>query len=634
MKLIQENPYRIVGVLSNASAKEIQSRKGKITAYAKVGKQVSSEYDFPFLHTIEKEHDNIEKAFSAIQQSKEMLDNSLFWFLKTNSFDETAISYLINGDKNKAIEILEKVTMEKDVTSKNFSCFNNLGTLKLLGSNKSEIKQGIEAKLKLIESIFFKNYVEAVAGEAFVIDNKKQLEIFLDELLNQLKGKYTDSSTLKLFENCNESTKKYLAVKFTLEPIHQIESSIESTKKKRTQFKIDAYKFGTQLYNDCKSNLDQLKSLLGVNDLKYKLIADNLAKEIMQCGIDYFNKSKENNSTEDYLENAMRLNKLAESIAVGKLTKDRARDQIVTLEEMKDQELSEAIAVLKSIKDLYLENERKVRKQVQELERDHDIILGFKTINHSAVEDSIRNSIEWGKVNEMLVTLLSDNNLKKIKESDRFDDKKEFWELINWTEDTSSKASTISRIISTYKNIPPKLCFEILSAEVTNIHSNSQVSKKPFYIEDIRYVGLKLKVNSTRTQKVVIYKKYINPLGICSLSSKTTQKGYSSSDEITITPESKTIELGGFGNAKVCTFMVGVHKIEIYAEHHKVHTITFTVDWSPEKKTELTKRIKLLENELIEVEQFHWFRTFETKKKDVAAVQAKIYEAKQTLMNK
>ena len=30
--------------------------------------------------------------------------------------------------------------------------------------------------------------------------------------------------------------------------------------------------------------------MLDESDLKYQLIADNLAKEIMQCGIDYFNK--------------------------------------------------------------------------------------------------------------------------------------------------------------------------------------------------------------------------------------------------------------------------------------------------------------------------------------------------------
>ena len=123
MDIIKNNPYRIIGILSNATAKEIQSRKSKITAYAKVGKQITSDFDFPLFNSIEREHEKIEKAFSAIQQSKEMLENSLFWFLNTNSFDETAINYLRNGDKEKAIEIWEKVTTEKEVTPKNYSCY-------------------------------------------------------------------------------------------------------------------------------------------------------------------------------------------------------------------------------------------------------------------------------------------------------------------------------------------------------------------------------------------------------------------------------------------------------------------------------------------------------------------------------
>ena len=77
MDIIKNNPYRIIGILSNATAKEIQSRKSKITAYAKVGKQITSDFDFPLFDSIEREHDKIEKAFSAIQQSKEMLENSL-----------------------------------------------------------------------------------------------------------------------------------------------------------------------------------------------------------------------------------------------------------------------------------------------------------------------------------------------------------------------------------------------------------------------------------------------------------------------------------------------------------------------------------------------------------------------------
>ena len=80
--------------------------------------------------------------------------------------------------------------------------------------------------------------------------------------------------------------------------------------------------------------------------------------------------------------------------------------------------------------------------------------------------------------------------------------------------------------------------------------------------------------------------------------------------------------------------MVGEHKIEIYVDHYKIYTKTFQVDWSPSKKSELTKNIQLLENELREVEKFQWFRASETKVKEVKAVQDKIKKAKQTLMNK
>ena len=43
--------------------------------------------------------------------------------------------------------------IDKDVNSKNFSAFNNIGTLYLLENSKENIKQGITAKIKLIESI-------------------------------------------------------------------------------------------------------------------------------------------------------------------------------------------------------------------------------------------------------------------------------------------------------------------------------------------------------------------------------------------------------------------------------------------------------------------------------------------------
>lgn len=412
MQNITNNPYRIIGILSNATAKEIQSRKSKITAYSKVGKQITSDFDFPLFNSIEREHDKIEKAFSAIQQSKEMLENSLFWFLNTNSFDETAINYLRNGDKEKAIEIWEKVTLDKEVTPKNYSCFNNIGTIKLLGESKEEIKEGIEKKIKLIESDSFTNFVHSVAGEAYLIDNQKQVENFINDIIKQFQGKYSNADTLKLFSNCNGTTQKYLSQKFTEEPVHNIESQIERTKKKRNDNKINAFQFGLKLYENTKSDLTLLKSLLGVNDLKYKMIADNLAKEIMQCGIDYFNESQENDSSEEYLENTKRLNLIADSIAVGKLTKDKAKDSLATLEDMKDQKVNKAIAILSSIKLAY----DKAISEIDDQVRSMTMRMSYnQTINYSKVDKMKADCLNWDKVVEVVSNGISTNDVVAIQ---------------------------------------------------------------------------------------------------------------------------------------------------------------------------------------------------------------------------
>lgn len=330
MKLIQDNPYRIAGILANSSEKELQKQKSKITKYASIGKQVDSELDFPFFGNVDRSESSITKAFSGIEQNQDKVSHSLFWFLKANTFDETAINYLINGDKEKAVEIWDKVTNGKEVTSKNFSCFNNIGTLKLLSDSQQEIKEGLEAKIKLIESPNFADFVHTVADQTYTIDNQKQAEKFVDDLLKQFKGKYSSSDTLKLFSNCNGTTKKYLSQKFTEEPLHKIESQIESTKNKRKTNKSGAYDLGLKLFVNCKDDLATLKSLLGTSDLKYKMIADNLAKEVMQCGIDYFQEWKESKNPS---EEGLKLLKYAQSIAIGSQTKDRIKENIEGMQE-------------------------------------------------------------------------------------------------------------------------------------------------------------------------------------------------------------------------------------------------------------------------------------------------------------
>jgi hypothetical protein len=424
MKLIQYNPYRIATILANSTEKERQKQKSKITKYASIGKKVDSELDFPFLGNIDRSESSILIAFSGIEQNQDKVSHSLFWFLNSNPSDQTAIDYLIKGDKEKAVEIWEKLTNAKEVTSKNYSCFNNLGTLKLFSDSKDEIKEGIEAKIKLIESPRFKDFVLAVADQTYTIDNQKQSEKFVDDVLKQFKRKYSTEETIKLFSNCNGRTQKYLTQKITEDRLQKIDNQIESTKNKRKTNKSGANELGIRLFVNCKDDLAILKSLLGTSNLNYKMIADNLAKEIMQCGIDYF---KEWQESKDPSEEGIKLLNYAKSISVNCETNDRINSNIQGMEEFKEKEINDAIILLKHINETYLTNKENITRQAKSM-----WLPPNQTINWAKVNEIIEKSIDWNKVIESVLKFIPPVNVNKIKTIQNPTKLKEFQTLLNF----------------------------------------------------------------------------------------------------------------------------------------------------------------------------------------------------------
>jgi hypothetical protein len=429
MKSILNNPYRIAGILANCSEKDILKQKSKIKRFSEVGKEITSEYDFSFLNSLQRTNSIIDKAFSDIEQNQNKVVHSLFWFTNLNPVDNTAIQHLISGNKEKAIEIWDKLTDEKEVTSKNFSAFNNIGTLYLLEDSKEEIKQGITAKIKLIESENFIDFVHTVADETFSIDKNKQIEILIDELLTQFKNIYSNSETIELFSNCNGTTQKYLSKKFTEEPIHKIETQIEQCTKKRTKDKSNAYKFGTDLYSKTKSELTLLKSIVGNTNLQYKMLADNIAKEILQCSVDYFNESQEQEKSNNYLEEAMKLAKLAGNISVNDATKNKAKENISTLEGMKDRDLNQAISTLNSIKIAYDKAINEIDVQVAKMR----MTMSYnQTINYSKIDKMKAECLNWDKVVELVSDSITTRDIIKIQSCTNQTKINEYKELVNF----------------------------------------------------------------------------------------------------------------------------------------------------------------------------------------------------------
>lgn len=424
IKIIQNNPYRVIGLLSNTSEREIQKQKSKITKYISIGKQVETEYDFPFLGEVNRNEKTINQAFSLVEQSQEKVSQSLFWFLNTNSFDNTALSYLIKGDQEKAVELWEKVTVGKELTSKNYSCFNNLATLYLCNKSINEIKTGIEIKIKLIESKCFIDLVHQVADQTILVDTNVQIQKFVDQVYSQLPLDFSNTDILKLFQNSGEFVLSKIKSKLIENPIHKIEEQILNTKNNRKFKPENANTFGVELYSDCNKEIQSIKIILGKDDLKFIMISDSLSKEIMQCGIDYFNSSTETN---DHVENALELLNLAKSIALGTQTLERINSNIDAISESKDKEMSSAIEFMKSVKKTYEENKIKIMSEVQIMQLGHN-----QTINWSKVNGVIDNSIDWDKVVEFLIKIIPSENLNKIKSFHDTNTIEEFKKLVDF----------------------------------------------------------------------------------------------------------------------------------------------------------------------------------------------------------
>lgn len=107
MELIENNPFRVLGLPITASAREIEKRATELETYASMGKTKSYDTDFnfkPVLRTLE----NIKEARKKLHLDEEKFRHSLFWFWNHNSVDELAFELLRDGNVDKAIAIWEK----------------------------------------------------------------------------------------------------------------------------------------------------------------------------------------------------------------------------------------------------------------------------------------------------------------------------------------------------------------------------------------------------------------------------------------------------------------------------------------------------------------------------------------------
>ena len=315
MKILQNNPYRLLGVYANSPTKERLANHNRMKAFLKVGKSVSFPLDVPqYLSSINRSEASVADAEAKLTLPKDQILHAQFWFIKTTPLDDVAFNHLFAGEIDKAEEIWQKR-----------ECASSLQNLIVCALMCGKYAGAISLAETLYSNTQYINQlVAAVVGMGGNFNVSDLTFSFIDVLCDEI-------GTNKLLSFItNAIWKDYIKDKAVKPIINHIQDAIDvahNSKGKGATARLEA---GRTLMRSTKDMLSDLRRLLSVSDIQYEVIADKLAQEILQCGIDYYN----NTNDDDAPHNAMILQKYALSVAVGNLVKNRCKENVDTLEKV------------------------------------------------------------------------------------------------------------------------------------------------------------------------------------------------------------------------------------------------------------------------------------------------------------
>ena len=324
---IVNNPFRILGVYANARPAEIVSNCDDMEAYITIGQSVSFDLDFNnLMPQVLRTADSVSNAKKQINLPKDKLMHALFWFIKDSS-SAHAVNYLKKGDFDNAYEVFDIEESFASRINKAVAALIQNDDLGLAIANITEIIHDSD------DLGFRDDFVKTICGGAFSITEDELAHLYIDTLLEEKDAQ----ELLNLFiENgVSQDDDDYLKEKVINEPISRINAEIAKAKVVQRDDADANYRAGKALMNNTKSDLALVKKLLGATDMKYQILADDLADTILQCGVNYYNNTQD----DDSIDKTMVLQKYACKIAVGKMCKDRCNQNVAILEKRKEEEV-------------------------------------------------------------------------------------------------------------------------------------------------------------------------------------------------------------------------------------------------------------------------------------------------------
>jgi hypothetical protein len=344
MQLVLNNPYRILGLLAGTPTAKHVRHVNRLKESIEAEVDPDEDYCFPIFGSLDRSIDSINSASSKIHLENGKIAAALFWFYNGNEIeDDAALDLIKDGSVKDSVSIWAKLINDSNINQNNASAFFNISTL-LLNSgikdnkiNESVLFKGLRLKLRFLESECYEEVLNVMNIEISKFSKKELQLVFLNQIYQEIT-KVQNYNSVTFISTINEiefSAKDEFLNSFTEAPIKKIEEEILSSKSKRQLNKRDAEIYGKELFDKTEKSILELKNILSKNDLRYQNIADKLANEILQCGIDFFQEFKDEDF--DPSNESLQLFNIASSIAVGNLVSQRCAEQTEQLQEWIDE---------------------------------------------------------------------------------------------------------------------------------------------------------------------------------------------------------------------------------------------------------------------------------------------------------
>lgn len=456
LDILGNNPFRVLGVYSNASEREIRANKNRIEVMAKVGKtpsfdndrlipccisdniatcQASIEFKNTFNYNTQlnekslqswiklaetnpswhvlpnRSVSNVEDAIYRLSSDKERIKYALFWFHNFYPADKELLDLLFDHK----LEIAGITSYEEN----NYSTHINKAVICwYLRYDSLAINEIIE----LIEDDRCRmEFISAVTSGRLQLTKDELFAIFLDALFDfpqaelsiyDITEKHINKKLFIGFESYYYK-KLFNTIASPLEELLHIAESQDYEDLNKCRLTYD------EAAKKAKITIRQLQLFVGEQYYRFNPFCNDVAQKFLQFGIHYNN---DNTSDWDAPYTALRYARLAENIATDEALRERCMKNVAIFENNNNIALSEKACECIDKKFNEIEGDSTTLSQVEEVFGIFFKLLGVIEL-HAGKESDIYKIESNGIVNKLLNIVIVNYNKKRDSVSANYAEK-------------------------------------------------------------------------------------------------------------------------------------------------------------------------------------------------------------------